>query len=139
VHRAQLTPGKILIDNEQGASIGVFCNLFFAGLLTILYPKMDSTLETPGAIGVFSALNAVVFVLVFLLVEETRRLNLEDLDRVFAQPKIRHIRYQTHEKLGYLLQRYVLFRNVNPPPTYDQFISQTPEGHNGVQLEQVNT
>ncbi|RYP03834.1 hypothetical protein DL764_004884 [Monosporascus ibericus] len=38
----------------------------------------------PGAIGIYAGLNIVAFVLIFLLVEETRRLSLEDLSQIYA-------------------------------------------------------
>lgn len=48
---------------------------------------MNKVLTPRGLLGLFSGLNLVAFSLVFFLVEETRRVSLEDLDEVFKNPK----------------------------------------------------
>lgn len=40
-----------------------------------------------GTLGFFAGLNIVAFVLIFLFVEETEQLTLEELDKVFDNPK----------------------------------------------------
>jgi hypothetical protein len=114
------------------------CNLSFAGILTIVYPRMDTALTTPGAIGVFSGLNIVVFVLVLFLVEETRRLNLEELDLVFGRKKGKHVKYQREEQLPYVygvMRHFILpgrFERPDPPMGYDEYVQQ-PEDDDQVQ------
>lgn len=112
---------------EAGASVAVACNLLFAGLLTIFYPKIDSSFTTSGAIGFFSGLNVVAFVLVYLLVEETQRLSLEDLDTIFERPKLEHMAYQLRTYLPYFIKRYIFWRNVEHPATYYQTIMELDE------------
>lgn len=80
-------------------------NLFFAGVLTLLYPRIDWALHQWGGLAVFAALNLVAFVLVFLLVEETKGFSLEDLSMVFAVPKGKFVAFQL-EYLGYLWRKY---------------------------------
>ncbi|RDA91289.1 hypothetical protein CP533_6322 [Ophiocordyceps camponoti-saundersi (nom. inval.)] len=83
-----------LSHREAGTSCAISTNLFFAGLLSICYPAMDSALKQGGSLGLFSGLNIVALVLVFLLVEETKQLTLEELDHVFAVSKYRFMRFQ---------------------------------------------
>ena len=52
----------------------------------------------------------MAFLLVFLLVEETKRRSLEDLDLVFAVPKRAFMRYQVFEYLPWFWRRYVVRR-----------------------------
>ncbi|KAH8899129.1 MFS general substrate transporter [Thozetella sp. PMI_491] len=112
-----------LSHREAGASVAIAVNLFFAGLLTILYPLMDSKLHASGAVGLFSGLNMVAFVLIYFLVEETRRLRLEDLDLIFDQPKRRFIIYQAQTYLPYFVRRYLLWKDVRPPRSYDEEVA----------------
>jgi hypothetical protein len=118
---------------EAGASIGTLCNLSFAGLLTIVYPAMDTATTTPGALGIFSALNLIVFVLVLFYMEETRRLNLEELDLVFGKKKRQHVKYQREEQLPYawaLVKHFVFphrFAKPVPPLGYDEYIQEADD------------
>lgn len=107
---------------EAGASVAVAINLLFAGLLTIFYPKINTKFTTSGAMGFFSGLNVIAFVLVYLLVEETQRLSLEDLDTIFKRSKLQHMAYQTRTYLPYFIQRHVFLRKVERPQTYSQTI-----------------
>lgn len=81
-------------------------NLFFAGVLTLVYPELDRAFNHWGALALFAAFNLVAFVLVFLLVEETKGFSLEDLSMVFAVPKHKFIAFQL-KYLGYLWRRHV--------------------------------
>lgn len=63
-----------------------------------MYPELDPALRHWGGLALFAALNLVAFVLVFLLVEETKGFSLEDLSMVFAVPKHRFVTFQ----LGYV-------------------------------------
>lgn len=94
------------MSNTQGCSVAIAVNLFFAGVLTLLYPKLDSALNRWGGLTLFSALNLVAFVLVFLLVEETKDFSLEDLSMVFAVPKHKFVAFQLRY-VGYLYRRYI--------------------------------
>lgn len=81
-------------------------NLFFAGVLTLVYPELDPALHRWGGLALFSALNLVAFVLVFLLVEETKGFSLEDLSMVFAVPKRKFVAFQLRY-VGYLYRKYL--------------------------------
>lgn len=52
----------------------------------------------------------------FLLVEETKRRSLEELDAIFAVKKARFVRYQVLEYLPWFFRRYVLGRRDVPEP-----------------------
>jgi hypothetical protein len=96
--------------------------------LTIALPAMRTDFTTPGTLGFFSAMNVVAFALVFLIVEETKRLSLEELDLVYNRPKQDFVRYQLREMVPYVTRRYVLFqRGAEKPPPYDQYIAMQEE------------
>ncbi|KAF4960244.1 hypothetical protein FSARC_10532 [Fusarium sarcochroum] len=107
---------------EAGASVAITTNLFFAGLLSILLPKMHIAFHTRGTLGVFSVLNVIAFVLVFFLIEETSSRNLEDLASVYARPKSLFIKYLWTEQLPYFVKKWFLWqRNVAKPPFYHNY------------------
>lgn len=83
-----------LSHREVGMGAAVAVNLFFAGLLALVFPRMSSSLGAAGALGVFTALNFVAWVLVFLLVPETAGCSLEDLDFRFLVRTGKHVRHQ---------------------------------------------
>ncbi|CAK7223235.1 hypothetical protein SBRCBS47491_005139 [Sporothrix bragantina] len=56
--------------------------------------SLIASLSNGGAIGLFSGLNLLALILVFLPIEETKRRSLEDLDLVFAVPKRTFVRFQ---------------------------------------------
>ncbi len=56
--------------------------------------------------GLFAGFNLVAFVLVFLLVEETKRRSLEELDLIFAVRKRKFMRYQVFQYLPWFWRRY---------------------------------
>lgn len=62
----------------------------------------------------------MAFVLVFLFVEETRLVSLEDLDFVYAVPKSTFTRFQVFDYLPWLMRRYVHY------PFY-RYIMRQPE------------
>jgi hypothetical protein len=64
---------------------------------------------------IFAILNLVAFVLVFLLVEETKRRTLEELDHIFAVSKRKFMRYQLFDNLPWLI-RCRLFGKKQPKP-----------------------
>lgn len=64
-------------------------------------------MSSPVCLGAFAGFNLVAFVLVFLYVEETRLVSLEDLDFVYAVPKSVFWRFQAFTYLPWLLREYV--------------------------------
>ncbi|KAF9766193.1 hypothetical protein IL306_001439 [Fusarium sp. DS 682] len=111
-----------LKNREAGATVAISINLFFAGLLTILLPRINAVFEMAGTLGFFAGLNIVAFVLIFFFVEETKQLTLEELDQVFNNPKSRFAHYQLTKRLPFLSKRYLLWRkDVERPLAYDEW------------------
>ncbi|KAI1175207.1 sugar transporter-domain-containing protein [Nemania sp. FL0916] len=107
-----------LSHREAGCAFAIATNLLFAGLLSIFFPSISDGLGSGGALGLFSGLNLVALALVFLLVEETKRRSLEDLNAIFDVRKSRFTRYQVKEYLPWFFRRYVLHRDVTKPELY---------------------
>ncbi|KAF4339240.1 myo-inositol transport ITR1 [Fusarium beomiforme] len=118
-----------LKNREAGASVAISINLFFAGLLTILLPRINAVFEMAGTLGFFAGLNIVAFVLIFFFVEETKQLTLEELDQVFNNPKSRFAHYQLTKRLPFLTKRYLLWRkDAERPLEYDEFAVEDRQG-----------
>ncbi|KAH8159842.1 hypothetical protein CIB48_g8405 [Xylaria polymorpha] len=107
-----------LSHREAGCAFAIATNLGFAGLLSISFPSIYAGLHDGGTLGLFAGLNLVAFLLVFLLVEETKRRSLEDLDSIFDVRKSRFTRYQVVEYLPWFFRHYVLGRQVPRPELY---------------------
>ncbi|KAF5553798.1 myo-inositol transport ITR1 [Fusarium mexicanum] len=111
-----------LKNREAGASVAISINLFFAGLLTILLPRINAVFEMAGTLGFFAGLNIVAFVLILFFVEETKQLTLEELDTVFNNPKSRFAHYQLTKRLPFLSKRYLLWKkDAERPLAYDEW------------------
>lgn len=91
-----------LSHREIGMGSAVAVNLFFAGLLALMYPRMNSSLGTAASLGIFCAFNMVAWILIFLFVPETSQCSLEDLDFRFGVPTQRHIKHQTDTIAWYM-------------------------------------
>ncbi|KAI1263286.1 hypothetical protein F5Y18DRAFT_438340 [Xylariaceae sp. FL1019] len=111
-----------LSNREAGCAFAIAINLLFAGLLSILFPSIDAGLKDGGTLGLFAGLNFVAFVLVFLLVEETKRRSLEDLDSIFAVKKWKFTRYQVTEYIPWFFRCYFLRRAIPRPELYVDLI-----------------
>ncbi|TLD10683.1 hypothetical protein PgNI_06495 [Pyricularia grisea] len=94
-----------LSHREIGCAFAIATNLTFAGILSIFFLNIYSSLGDAGCLALFSGLNLLSLVLVFLLVEETKRRSLEDLDLVFAVPKRVFIKYQVGTFLPWFARR----------------------------------
>ncbi|KAG9250536.1 sugar transporter [Emericellopsis atlantica] len=114
-----------LSHREAGTAWPISINLFFAGLLSMLYPAIrddENGLGDGGSLGLFAGLNVLAFILVFFLVEETKSRSLEDLDLVFAVSKRRFMSFQVQEYLPWFVCRYILNRDEPPPELYHDYI-----------------
>ena len=130
-----------LSHRESGCAFAISVNLLFAGLLSIFFPRSVLTLDndkvpltdgTPnsmisnlgdgGCLGLFAGLNLLAFALVFLLVEETKRRSLEDLDWIFAVPKRTFVRYQVQTYLPWFFRRYLMGKKDDKPSLYEDKI-----------------
>ncbi|KAI1816571.1 hypothetical protein GGS20DRAFT_575433 [Poronia punctata] len=103
---------------QNGCAFAISINLGFAGLLSITFPSIFVGLKEGGTLGLFAGLNFLALALVFLLVEETKGLSLEDLDSIFNVHKSRFVRYQVFRYLPWLFRRYILGRDVDRPELY---------------------
>lgn len=123
-------PSFPLSHRENGCSIAIMVNLFFAGILAWFYPLLDSALSTHreigqnppgggGALGIFSGFNVIAFILVYLLVEETKQRSLEDLEQIYNVGKRKFARYQATVHLPYTLRRVFLCSDEARPDFYD--------------------
>ncbi|KAI9688236.1 MAG: hypothetical protein M1822_001742 [Bathelium mastoideum] len=83
-----------LINREVGMSFAVFWNLIGAGILALVVPQLAFAIGHPGLLGLFAGLNVVAWVLAYLLVPETARIGLEELNDIFEVPTTEHIKYQ---------------------------------------------
>ncbi|KAL8704120.1 MAG: hypothetical protein Q9201_002704 [Fulgogasparrea decipioides] len=63
-------------------SLAVSINLFWAAVLTVVFPKLSDALTPTGAIGFFAGLNVIAFLMIFLWVPETKQRTLEELDYI---------------------------------------------------------
>lgn len=67
-------------------SLAVATNLFWAAILTLIFPRLTDALGNTGALGLFAGLNVIAFVMIFLLVPETKQRTLEELDSICTAP-----------------------------------------------------
>ncbi|OLN96088.1 putative polyol transporter 2-like protein 2 [Colletotrichum chlorophyti] len=107
-----------LSHREAGAALAIAVNLGFAGLLSVFFPSINSGLGDGGSLYLFAGLNIVAFVLIFLLLEETKRRSLEDLDLVFAVSKRKFVKHQVFSYLPWFVRRHMLRKRVDKPSLY---------------------
>jgi hypothetical protein len=81
-----------------------------------------------GTLGLFSGLNVVAFVLVFLLVEETKRRSLEELDLIFAVSKREFMSFQIKSYLPWWFSTYIFGDDYPKPELYKDLVWGTGEG-----------
>ncbi|KAI0173450.1 hypothetical protein GGR52DRAFT_571961 [Hypoxylon sp. FL1284] len=114
-----------LSHREAGCAFAIATNLLFAGLIQMFFPSINAGLRDGGSLGLFAGLDLVALALVFLLVEETKRRSLEDLDLVFAVRKRDFIRHQALRYLPWFLRTHVLRRpGPDKPELYVDLIWQ---------------
>ncbi|KAI0909497.1 sugar transporter-domain-containing protein [Ustulina deusta] len=109
--------------DARGGVVALFVFLFAAAYSPGLGPipftlAIYAGLHDGGTLGLFAGLNLVAFALIFLLVEETKRRSLEDLNAIFAVRKSRFTRYQVMQYLPWFFRRYILGRDVPRPELY---------------------
>ena len=99
-----------LSHREVGMAFSVATNLFWAAVLTITFPLMLEKLGVSGSFGLYSGLNVLALVMIFLWLPETKQRTLEELDYIFAVPTRVFMRYQVTKALPWWLKRWVLFQ-----------------------------
>lgn len=105
------------IQREQGMSWVVFINNFFAGVLSITFPRMVSVMSTAGAFGFYAGLNLIAWSLIFFFVRETKQLTLEEIDQVFSVPTSQYVSHETKVWLPYVFKRHILRQRIPKPPS----------------------
>ncbi|SPO06054.1 related to myo-inositol transport protein ITR1 [Cephalotrichum gorgonifer] len=113
-----------LSHRENGCSVAIMVNLFFAGIVAWFLPIIDRPLggsghRGGGVLGLFSAFNVVAFVLVYFLVEETKQRSLEDLEQIYNVSKRKFAKFQATEHLPWFLKRWFLCYKGERPEFYD--------------------
>ncbi|WWC69312.1 uncharacterized protein I206_103250 [Kwoniella pini CBS 10737] len=104
------------IQREQGMAFVVFINNFFAGVLSITFPRMRSVMTNTGAFGFYAGLNLIAWFMIFCFVRETKQLTLEELDQVFSVPTAEFISYEAKVSSPWFWKRYFFFQKHLPKP-----------------------
>lgn len=104
-----------LSHRELGMALAVATTNFWAAILSLTFPRLETALGTQGTFILYAFFNLVAFVLVFLFVPETRQKGLDELDDVFSIRTRDFARFQVGEYLPWWLRRYVLRQDVEGP------------------------
>jgi MFS family permease len=99
-----------LSHREIGAAVSIGLNLFFAGVLTIFYPRLNSALGDTNSLCLFAGFNIIAASMIFLWVPETKQRSLEELDLVFAVPVVKFMEYQIKNVVPWAVKRFLLGR-----------------------------
>ncbi|CAK5263682.1 unnamed protein product [Mycena citricolor] len=99
-----------LTHREMGMSWAVATGTFWSSVLSVSFPRLKGATGSIGAFGFYAGCNIIAFVMIFLLVPETKQRTLEELDYVFSVPTSAHASYQLREALPYFVKRWVLQR-----------------------------
>lgn len=75
---------------ELGMSYGTAVLWLFNGLLSIVWFRLVRAFTSTGAFGFYAGLCALLWVLIFFFVPETKGLTLEEVDAVFSEKSIDH-------------------------------------------------
>ncbi|KAI3332786.1 general substrate transporter [Ustulina deusta] len=110
-----------LSHRELGCAFAIAVNLGFAGLLTIGFPTINNKLHPSGSLGLFSVFNFLAFVLVYLLVEETKELSLEHLSYVLNKSKRKFVRYQI-AYVNWFVRRYLMGNRDEVAPEMEDHV-----------------
>ncbi len=97
-----------LSHREVGMSFAVATANFWAAVLSLTFPRILTALRSQGAFALYAGLNVVALALIFLLLPETKRLTLDELDAVFSIPTRTFVKYQITEYLPWFVKRYGL-------------------------------
>ncbi|KAK7408271.1 hypothetical protein QQX98_009584 [Neonectria punicea] len=110
-----------LSHREVGMSWAVATNNFWAVIVGLTFPPMLQALKPQGSFGLFSGMNIVCLIAIFLFVPETKQRTLEELDDVFSVSTRRHASYQLKETLPWWFNRYILRKKNQPEPQLYHF------------------
>ena len=109
-------------------AVSVAVNLLGAGVLVLVFPFLQDSIRPTAAFSIFTGLNMVAFVLVYLFVPETRMRTLEELQYTFDLPTGWHVAY----RVGYIRQhvwanwwKYLTRKRVEPPIPFYEWARET--------------
>lgn len=97
-----------------GMSLATATTWFFNFVLSVTWPSLRKAFTNQGAFSWYAAWNIFGFFAVLFFVPETKEKTLEELDSVFSVPLHTQFRYGL-ASLSYFVNRFVLFRKVQPP------------------------
>lgn len=115
-----------------GMSIAVSTNFFFAGVLTLVVPKLSESMGNSGLLGLFAGLNIVALWLMWMWVpelvgevskdSETRRkpMDLAQLFHIFHYHMSRYRQFQREVYWKYVKQCVANFVKSTSPPESPQ-------------------
>ncbi|KEY66417.1 hypothetical protein S7711_06160 [Stachybotrys chartarum IBT 7711] len=108
-----------LSHREVGMAWSVATNLFWAAVVSITFPLMLERLGVLGAFIMYSCLNILALVMIFLWLPETKQRTLEELDYIFAVPTRVFMKHQVTKALPWWFNRWILMRkNATLEPLY---------------------
>ncbi|RSL61874.1 hypothetical protein CEP53_004929 [Fusarium sp. AF-6] len=81
---------------------------------------INRVFKIEGTLGFFSGMNMAAFVLIYLLVEETKRETLEQLREIYDRPKLEFLKYHLFTDLPYRFKRLTAcFGDAQKPETFE--------------------
>lgn len=98
-----------LYIREIGMTYSTVVLWFFNSVLAITWFRMKEVFKPQGAFGWYAAWCAILWLLTFFLIPETKALTLEELDIVFSVPTKKHAAYQFRQ-IPYYIKRHFLFQ-----------------------------
>ncbi|KAI9878884.1 MAG: hypothetical protein M1830_010240 [Pleopsidium flavum] len=96
-----------LSHRELGMGFAVATNLFWAAVLSVTFPRMLAVMGAFGAFAFYAGLNVLAFIMIFLVMPETKQRTLEDLDHIFSVSTKEFAHYQVTETIPYCVKRCV--------------------------------
>ncbi|EXA43175.1 hypothetical protein FOVG_08195 [Fusarium oxysporum f. sp. pisi HDV247] len=108
-----------LSHREIGSAFTICVNNAVGSALTLTFPSLLDRLGPTGAFSFYAGLNVVAFVVIFLIIPETKQRTLEELDYIFGVPTRRHVAYQLRHWLPWFVNRHIfLQKSATLEPLY---------------------
>ncbi|OTA94756.1 hypothetical protein M434DRAFT_29593 [Hypoxylon sp. CO27-5] len=108
-----------LSHREIGGAFTICINNAVGSALSLTFPALLARVGATAAFGLYAGLNMVAFLVIFLIVPETKQRTLEELDYIFGVPTSKHIAYQIKTWLPWWIKRYIFFqRDAKLKPLY---------------------
>ncbi|OAA65817.1 Sugar/inositol transporter [Niveomyces insectorum RCEF 264] len=99
-----------LSHREIGGAITIVINNAVGSALSLTFPALLHKLGPTGAFGFYAGLCILAFVVIFMIIPETKQRTLEELDYIFGVPMRRHVAYQLGTYLPWFVKRYIFFQ-----------------------------